>query len=62
MKKRGIFLILFLVLWMPLSVFGVDFDTYSQNIIFYNLNDEMVLYEKNSDEKVSIASMTKIMN
>lgn len=33
----------------------------SQNIILYNLNDDNVLYEKNSHEKVSIASLTKIM-
>lgn len=33
----------------------------AKNILLYNLNDEKVLYEKNSEEKISIASLTKIM-
>ena len=33
----------------------------SKYAVLYNLNEEKVLYEKNKDEKVSIASLTKIM-
>lgn len=33
----------------------------AKNILLYNLNDGKVLYEKNSEEKISIASLTKIM-
>ena len=33
----------------------------SKNIILYNLDDKIKLYELNSDEKVQIASLTKIM-
>ena len=33
----------------------------SNNVILYNLNDDSILYEKNSEDKVLIASMTKIM-
>lgn len=33
----------------------------AQNILLYNLNDNKILYEKDSDEKISIASLTKIM-
>lgn len=33
----------------------------AKNVLLYNLNDNKVLYEKNSDEKISIASLTKIM-
>lgn len=33
----------------------------SKNVILYNLTDDLLLYEKSSDEKVLIASMTKIM-
>lgn len=36
-------------------------DLYSKNAILYDLNDNSVLYELKSDEKVSIASLTKIM-
>lgn len=37
------------------------FDITSNNVILYNLNDNNVLYEKGSNEKVQIASLTKIM-
>ena len=33
----------------------------SKNVIIYNLDEEKMLYEKNADEKTSIASLTKIM-
>lgn len=38
-----------------------SFDVTSDNILLYNLNDKDVIYEKKSDEKVQIASLTKIM-
>ena len=33
----------------------------SENAILYSLNDDTVIYEKSSGEKISIASLTKIM-
>lgn len=42
-------------------VYADEFDVSSKNIILYNLNDNIVLYNINEDEKVSIASLTKIM-
>ncbi len=33
----------------------------AQNILFYNLDENKVIYEKNSSEKIAIASLTKIM-
>ena len=36
-------------------------DTYSENAILYNLNDEKIIYEKNSKQQVKVASLTKIM-
>lgn len=36
-------------------------DVKSNHVILYNLNDETLLYKKNSDEIISIASLTKIM-
>lgn len=59
--KRCIFIIFSILLFFPIIVLGKDFDTYSQNIIFYNRNDSSILYEKNAHERISIASMTKIM-
>ena len=58
MKK--IILVLFLIL-CPIFCNAENFDLYSKNVVLYNLNDNRVLYEQNKDEKVSIASMTKIL-
>lgn len=38
-----------------------DFNITGKNVILYNLNDNEILYEKLADEKVQIASLTKIM-
>ena len=58
MKK--IFVILILFLGIPF-VNADEIDITASNVILYNLNDNSVLFEKNSDEKTSIASLTKIM-
>ncbi len=36
-------------------------DIKAQNVLLYNLNDNKLAYEMESDEKISIASLTKIM-
>lgn len=38
-----------------------DFNITSDYVILYNLNDNEVLYEQNSQEKTPVASLTKIM-
>lgn len=51
-----------LTLYLGVSnVKAVDFNIHSKNAILYNLDENTILYEKASKEKVSIASMTKIM-
>lgn len=44
---------------------GLNFDELSsvkaQNILLYNLNDKKIVYKENSNEKIAIASLTKIM-
>ncbi len=47
-----------LLLFIPFNVFGLEVK--SENVIMYNLNDDKVIYEKNTDELIKIASMTKI--
>lgn len=42
-------------------VSALEFDITSDYVILYNLNDEEVLYEQNSEEKTQVASLTKIM-
>lgn len=60
MKKFLKIIIVFLVA-LPLYVNAIDLDLSAQNIILYNLDDESILYEVNSNERTNIASLTKIM-
>lgn len=55
-KKILLFLILFLVCF---NVKALDIN--SKNAILINLNTDTIVYEKNKDEKVSIASLQKIL-
>lgn len=57
MKKHIIFT--FLILFLPLTVFGLDIN--SKYVYFYNIDRDNVIYELNSTDEISIASMTKIM-
>ncbi len=59
MKKIKILTIIILLLSI-INVNAVDIDIYSNNAILYNTKENRVVYEKNSHEKVSIASLTKI--
>ncbi len=58
MKK--IFLIL-IILFFPIFCKAENFNLKSNNVLLYNLNDNEILYEKNKDEKVAIASITKVL-
>lgn len=57
MKKYLLFF--FFLLFIPLNIFA--FNIKSKYAILYNLNDDEVLYELKPNDKISIASMTKIM-
>ncbi|MBE6152236.1 MAG: D-alanyl-D-alanine carboxypeptidase [Firmicutes bacterium] len=59
MKKILWFVICTFLFLMPISALEVEFN--SENIIIYNYDINEVVYEKDSDEVISIASMTKIM-
>ena len=60
MKKIYILFISLFFLY-PINIRATDFDITAQNAILYNISDNEILYEKSADEKVSIASLTKIM-
>ena len=60
MKKIFRVVILLLVVQVQV-VFAEDFDITSKNAILYNMNEGKVLYQLKSNEKVEIASLTKIM-
>lgn len=57
--KKFIYILVFITLLLPYHVFS--FNIKSEHAILYNLNDNTVLYELKSNDRVSIASMTKIM-
>lgn len=59
MKKVLSFLLIFILFIAKTS--ALELDISSRNAILYNLDNGEVIYEKNADEKVSIASLTKIM-
>lgn len=59
MKKVLSFIFVFILFMVRVN--AVELDISSKNAILYNLDSGEVLYEKDADEKVSIASLTKIM-
>ena len=62
MKKLKI--LFFVLVCLALTITNVNADELkisSNNAVLYNLNDDTILYEKNKDQKVSIASLTKMM-
>lgn len=59
MKKIFLIILLF-ILYIP-NVFAIEFNITSDYVILYNLNDDKVLYELESEKQAQIASLTKIM-
>lgn len=57
MKKTICLIILLIIFLSPIKALEIN----SKNAIMYNLNDDMIIYEKDAYDKVSIASLTKIM-
>ena len=59
MKKVLSFIFIFILFTVRAS--ALELDISSKSAILYNLDNGEVLYEKDADEKASIASLTKIM-
>lgn len=59
--KKIIKILLVFVIFNLEFVYADDFNITSEYVVLYNLNDNEVLYEKNSEEQTQIASLTKIM-
>lgn len=55
--RKLIFVIITLFLFINVNALEID----SKNAILYNMNDKEVIYEKNSEDIVQIASLTKIV-
>ena len=61
LKKRYVILFLFSFFCYLFPVYAIHLETYSKNVLLYNLDEDKVLYEKEADEKIAIASLTKLM-
>ena len=60
MKKK--LKLIFLVFLFNINiVYAEEFNITSKSAILYNMNEEKILYQLKSDEKLQIASLTKIM-
>ena len=59
MRKIFFFVLLLLTFFLTFPVNALEIQ--SKNAILYNLNEDTVLFSKEPDEKVPIASLTKIM-
>lgn len=59
MKKICVFILSLFI--FTINIYAINIDIDSSKAIIYNLNDDKVLYEKASNEKTKIASLTKIM-
>lgn len=60
--KRVLFLIVFITsLLLINNVKADEININSNNAVLYNINDGILLYEKNKDQRISIASLTKLM-
>lgn len=59
MKKTYIKLLTIIYILIPINIKAID--TYSENVVLYNINEDKIIYEKDSNEKVKVASLTKIM-
>ena len=51
--------LVFLIFFIPINIEALEIN--SEHAILYNMNDDIVIFEKNADERTYIASLTKIM-
>ena len=62
MMKRIKEVLLTICLFIPCILSALEIEgLYSKNVIVYNKDEDKIIYEKNSEDTVSIASLTKIM-
>lgn len=61
MKRIYLITIIIISIFLIIPVHADSIRINSNNAILYNIDEDIILYEKNKDQKVSIASMTKLM-
>jgi D-alanyl-D-alanine carboxypeptidase (penicillin-binding protein 5/6) len=60
MKKIALKLLIIVYILLPITNIKA-LEINSENAVLYNMNEDTILYEKNADKKVKVASLTKIM-
>ena len=61
MKKSLKILLISLIILIPTNIKALELDISSKNAILYNIDSKEIINEKNAEDKVQIASLTKIM-
>ncbi len=61
MKKRYMLFGMLAFFFLFHSVFAIELDLHSKNALLYNLDEQKIIYEKDAEEPIAIASLTKIM-
>ena len=61
MKNIKRLLLLFILLLIPFNVFADEVNINSTYAVMINLNNNKIIYEKNKDDRINVASMQKIM-
>jgi len=61
MKKTIYFILITFLIFININVNAEEINIYSKNALLYNVEENKIMYKKNIDEKVQIASLTKIM-
>ncbi|MBR2708304.1 MAG: D-alanyl-D-alanine carboxypeptidase [Bacilli bacterium] len=59
--KKILKIIIILTIILTSNINAEELNIKSKNAILYNINEDEILYEKEKDEKIEIASLTKIM-
>ena len=59
--KKCLKILLLIFLIIPISIKADVVEINSKNAVMINLNNNEIIYEKNKDEKIEIASMQKVM-
>ena len=59
--KRMLKIIILIMCVLTINIKAEELNIKSKNAMLYNLTDNEILYEKEADEKIKIASLTKIM-
>lgn len=59
MKKLNLLILFIIILTFSVNIKALELN--SEYAILYNLNDNEVVYSKNENKKISVASLTKIM-